>query len=783
MSEQDVDAPNPIPQESAAADAPGLDRGLLIVAAFLVVVAGFLLYGGARAVPLYSDAAGILFAADGGTVDYREATAQAPWMPLGVATLRVQAGLGLDAAAVVTSLNLLLHLAASVLLLLCARRLFGAELAVGYLVAGGLALAIHPIASESVLTTQGRGPVLAGLLSLAGLYAVLGALRAEAAGPRATGLLLAFIAFATAYAADYAAVVAPLVALLAVGAKRDQPGARDAAGVCGVAAAALLVHFVAAQPLGEAGTVHGWAGVVAAQAHAAAHHLGAWFWPAALLPVSPPLASEGGVLGAALLAGALGGAVLLAVLRQPMAVGLGGVALVLLVLPCLLPADEVLRLRHAYLVAVWPPLLLLGVFALLRPAPVQLAAGALAGVLLLPLAYVTFQRTVTWAEPPALWAEAAGAMPAAARPHRELARLAEQAAQTAPDTDTRQQQLLQAAQHWEDTLARLPSNAEALLGAGRSWYRLGELPAARAYLEDALRRRPTARDAQVLLGALHAQTDSAEAARRAADYFAAAAQQGELPLDVQPLYAGALLRLGEAEQALAPVVAGEGEEAQVPPQIMQLRASVAGVQEARRRAQQQLQEDPTSTAALLLQAEASVASNRPLQAYYLVAGLLRREPDNADAWQLMGVLRAVLGNPQGFIAEYGARGDAGAWRRLLQRVAGAGRWDAAETYAGPYLTAAASDTPAVLLLAELAGEVGNVSRQQSYLQQATEDLPESPEPWLQLAELALDAEQRQAARSHLAAAAERGATEEQVQPLRDRLDALTPRQPARTIIQ
>jgi hypothetical protein len=310
--------------------------------------------------------------------------------------------------------NLLLHLAAALVALCWLTRLAGARAA---LVAAAL-WGLHPALASSVTEVAGRSAVLSGLLVLGSLALATGA----ASRPRlfAAGLL-AFLA----PLAHETALVLPLLLLwwqVTLGRDGWRAGCRRAWPVWPgalLAAAAILAlprhrelidySLAARAPLDA---LRGNLLAIPAILRFLAEP-----WTVTIDPAQPrpwgwgdaaTLLSAGGLLGAAL-------AALLLRRRTPLAAfALGWTLLGLMPSNSLLWREEPVGLRPLYLAGLGPALLLALVLARRR------AGLVLAALLCLGLGVLTLERNRLYADPVALWQDAADKAPGKGRPRIQL---------------------------------------------------------------------------------------------------------------------------------------------------------------------------------------------------------------------------------------------------------------------------------------------------------------------------------------------------------------------------
>lgn len=311
--------------------------------------------------------------------------------------------------------NLLLHLAAALLALAWLARLAGALVAFAAVALWGL----HPALANSVTEVAGRSAVLSGLL-------VLGCL-ALATGPAARPRLLAagLLAFLAPLARE-TALVLPLLLLwwqmtLGDGGWRDGGWRRAWPVWLGtlLAAAAILAlprhRELIDYSLAARGPLDALRGNLVAIP--AILRFLVEPWAVSIDPAQPPpwgwgdwptLLSLAGLLGTVL-------AALLLRRRAPlMAFALGWTLLCLLPSNSLLWREEPVGLRPLYLAGLGPALLLALLLARRR------VGLAIAVLLCLGLGVLTLERNRLYADPVALWQDAADKAPGKGRPRIQL---------------------------------------------------------------------------------------------------------------------------------------------------------------------------------------------------------------------------------------------------------------------------------------------------------------------------------------------------------------------------
>ena len=319
------------------------------------------------------------------------------------------------------AVNVLLHAAATMLVLVLARRmlrLMGGDASLALVVAG--LWAVHPAMAETVTYVSGRSAGLSGLLMLAAL--------ALATGPRSRAAAIgAGLCAALAPLARETALVLPaLVLLWQVTLARAEPPPvavrRIAPVLLGAGVAALVLAAMPAHrglvefSLQARGPVDALRGNV----HAVADMLWLWLapWQVSIDPAQP---LAWGWLEAPTLVRLAGLAAAVAVAlslrrRAPLAAFAIGWTLL-----CFVPTNSVIwrvdpvALRPLYLAGLGPVLLLALVLGRLdRLVPRAGAAAALA--LMAVLAAMTVQRNALYADPVALWQQAVDQAPERGRP-------------------------------------------------------------------------------------------------------------------------------------------------------------------------------------------------------------------------------------------------------------------------------------------------------------------------------------------------------------------------------
>ena len=787
------------PPPHPAGATPG-DRGLAIaqvaMSAFLIVTAGFLVYFNLWRTPFHG-ADQAVFVED--TALHRVATwpdamhhyPGAPLSAFGAAlNWRIFPGAAGQFAG-----NLALHLACAVLLYLICRCLLPRGIPEPFAMTAGMLLALHPLLGESVYQAMGR-PVLQGaFFLLSALLAFLYAARSERFRP---GLIaLAMIAYALAFASDATALMAPLLFLAADGVMNGAAGLRRNARIHLAFLAALIMLVVSRIASGTASDpafLQSAMQMLAAQTRQTLLGLQNVFAPAPPLgfvpgPLPETLSLPGGLL-LALLAGA--SAILLA--RRSMA----GLALfwcvtALTAIPCLAPLDRLYSPQAFYLPLVGLLLLIPWLFQLLRRPPLRVAAGIAAAILVLSSAYLSYRQSALWADPIEFWTTAADRAPESVEPWRYLGRFARAEADTIPDPADRVEAIAATGPFYRAALERDNNDPEILAGMAMALLAANRPDEALPLFHQALHGNPFDRESTLqiarILETKAATTDDRNFLRAALDYYRRAEHLAPLSPETETRYAMLLAALGDIEQALPRLHRAIGADTDSPmmPVVQQLDLLARQIQAVDKNASDLLMQNASSVEAITGLAEAAFLRGQTMRAFYYLDLALRRTPENDHAWVLMGCTRAQMNAVENFLDEWGRkrRRDHAVWEDLARHCARAGAWEAALRYLGHASQGGEHPDRAEIRMADIALELRQPQRAQMLLQQTAEKAPEDPAPWLRLADLAIEAQDKTRAGQFLAEAEKRHAFPENIEARRKKagIDPDTPFAPVRTIIR
>jgi tetratricopeptide (TPR) repeat protein len=394
--------------------------------------------------------------------------------------------------------NLLIHVAAAVLVGLVARRLVPA----GAATAAALLFALHPLGHEPLLYVFARSSSLAAVFALLALWCWLGGRPWAAAA-----------AFAVSLLAKEEWVALPVALLLVDFARRERPQWAAIGAMCACAAAAGVRVLLATRAIAGAGSGFGQQASPWEYFLLQGQAVPGYLWRA-VVPIRMPIDAARPELNleAAMLFWILFAAGLAVALWRRPSLGSPSLWLVLaavLILPSssVLPADDAIAFRRAYL-----PVAALAVAAalVLRSRPRWVVP-----VLAAALALVAGLRRETWQSEAALWRESLQQAPEKLRPYLQLARVvapaeaipllesAKQLAPQSPEVASEQGRVwlesgnaAQALAAFGRALALAPQEPRHLQNRGVALLLLGQQEAARADFERALQRDPCLRPAR-----------------------------------------------------------------------------------------------------------------------------------------------------------------------------------------------------------------------------------------------------------------------------------------------
>ncbi|MCC6490454.1 MAG: hypothetical protein IT364_23420 [Candidatus Hydrogenedentes bacterium] len=784
----------------------GIETAQVWIAAFLIAILGVIAYSSAFSSPFqYLDQVAVRDnPAAHRVATLPEALAIEPSAPLPMMTIALTWNLFGESPLPFHAVNVLLHVLNSVLLYLLCRRLLPEGTPEPIPMLAGLFMALHPLNTESVNYIVGRGPLMVAFFALVALYLFSGAVR-RAEGLCHVRLGLSLFSMLLAWACDSSAALLPLLVLALDWVLNGTGiGKRLAVHAAYWAVMAMLIGVswasqdrgpdfetlvsehppVTLQDKSDA-FMKGLGTTMSLTSLTVDHNIPAKTGRSFLDSSMP--ATVVAVNAAALLA------IALVLLLYRFFAGLGllwyGVALawgaygVSTQEPF---SERLMYLPMAGLVLVIPWLVSR---ATGKKVP-MIAAGVAAAVLLVAAASGTFLRNRVWSNEEYLWLDAAEVHPESPLPQQRLgvlyhgrgmaalqqgAQLAQQNQGPAAAAQQEQAQLLfaRAEEYLREAHELDPEDAETSFLLGRTLALLRRPDDALPLFMDALRQEPSNFDYTLQLATFLDSRGGAAGNMNdrlaAIDFFMRAERLAGLPPDARTQFASSLAATGDLEGALRELtlVTTSYDYKPAKDQLAQVQTAIKTLAAMQARARQLLQQDPQSPEGLRLHAEQLVGSGMILQATYVLDQLLRKFPDDVQAWVLMGMCRAIVNDQERFVQEWpdapaSAPGQASPWIELARRCAANGRWGASRAY----LEFAAGRTPEaslpLVMLAEFALSFQDGARATQYLDEATRVYPSASRPWIMLCDIAVSSNNLNSARQYLAEAERRGADAQQV---------------------
>ena len=798
-------------------DAPRADRGTVAaqagLAAFLILIAGFFALLPVLDTPLHGEDLELMIESDAlhRLVTTPQAHDRLPYAPLTLYVLAANWMVAPFNAAFLRAVSLLLHLANGVLIFLLCRKLLDGKLPDAVSMLAGMLFVVHPGVLESVQSLHGRPAVQGLFFVLLGLWCYLRAARVASVDY----ILLSIVAICQTLAfASYApAWVMPLL-LIAIDQCRGRLAALKKIHIAfgGIAIALAAAQLAAGIPwaffAGEAPGVLWVNSVLLMDVLFSLGTQSSYALRLHAFDIVNGYSFNDALIDVILSTFYLAIAIWLVFRRS-----LAGVALVwtmatIAATAIILPASHV-SAAGLYLPLAGLALLVPWLCLPLQQAGLRAALGCLMAGLALVAGGVTHQRAAAGRDPAALWAQRAEAgHPFDPVPYMHLGRYLMNVAPALEDGE-REAALLRAADafrnalglltelrienEFPELLARRPDEGEVMARLGTALYEAGRPGEALPVLLDALRRRPLDRDTTLRVAVILAQkaqeNPEPEQLRNAADYIRRAQRLGAIPEDTAGLFGVTLAGLGDFEAALPLLQQTVADDAESPwaaaaRQVQMLAEQTRALERA---VEEKLKQSPGDLGAVLMQAEAQAMRGHWLSASYILDAVLRKSPENKQAWMLLGVGRARMNAATGFLAEWrdAPAADGDAWHGLALRCAGSGLWEAALEYLKVAPARSGDPASAVIRLADIAMELKQPQRAAQYLELAAKERPEDPEPWLRLCDMAIAAGHLARARQYLEEAEKRHAYPEELEKRRAQLGETPerPGQPVRTIIR
>jgi len=818
VSDSEIPSETPASEPPKPAAAPragvlradsGNETAMVFFSAVVVGLVAFFLYFATLAIPLH----GPDLVQFGASTDLHRlvtapnAVATAPHAPLTIYGYALNWELGGTPNTMHLG-SLLLHVGCAVLTYLCARRLVPAGTPEPIAMLGGLLLATSPVAAEALGQITARGPMQAAFFALIALWF---SLRSAQAG-FGTVVLIA-LAYAAAVASHAGALMLPVVMYSVDIAKggHELPRVRRAlyVSLTLTALGLIVTNFATGEKLMVRGVVwltfivvlfklRSYAGRKEKEGHKVLWSLAGTIPFFSVILVIAFLA-EYGVIGfirgymqtlkaAALFAGAsplsatiseyefsfAKSALLLFAVLVPLAIsqilpatatGFHWLLMLALGSALFVPADAVLAQGASYLPAIGLALTVPALLASIKKQQIRVGLVVFVIAWIVGGGVVGFGDLAAGADPDAYW-KAQAERTQDPRAWRYLAefRLQRVSIDGAPSP---QEEALPALQQWHE---KAPDDARAAGLLGTALAATGKGDEAIPVLLDALRLNPWNGIAAARLASIYeqrARTEGRETLLLARDYYARANALGALDKAAMEPYALVLAAVGDLPGATQILKLAVGD-AQEGPAVAALKRFEQGAQQIRAR-EEQVRASLTQGGdanAIVQRAEVEFLRGRTMQTFYLLERVLRREGENVPAWTLLGLTCARMQRVDAFISEFGthASATAAAWEDLSKRCAGSGQWDAALAF-----MERAPGGNAELRLATMAQELRQPQRAEAFLQRAADKAPTDPLPLLRLTEFAIAAKDLTRAGAALAEAQRRGATEEQLKPLRDQM--------------
>lgn len=774
----------------------GTDTAQVWISAFLIAALGFIVYLGSFSIPLHGADLGLLhdskalhrIVTSTGALELLPAS---PLAVVGLAVGRALTGGGVDG---LHGLSILLHLGCAVLIFLMARRLLPAGTPEAVSMLAGMLFVAHPLTTGTVNYLAAYPVLQSSFWGLLGINLLLRG--AEKENFCVASLSGAVLSFAVAFGSDTAALLLPVLGIAFIQIRGGQSGSvayRRAATPTLVLTLVFLWAAGAASGLFQSVASHGFAKRAAAFLDLSGNLLLSFLLPlrTPVLPVSPGWAAA--VLGLVLLLALLAGGLLR---RQfPVMLGAIWVLLSLFSAACYGPPALLGTLRYLYLPLAGLSILLPWALSRVQAPTVFRIGGGLAAVLVLVLGFMTFQRTATWQQPDLLWRGEAERHPDSVEPLVALARFHSAVAELAPGQDEkyRAELLSTADTAWKAVLERVPGDVDAEKHLGMLAVELARPEEAQPLLESVVEQRPEDQEAALYLAyALEqraqggASPDFAIGALRA---YRRAERLGVLPKEAQGRYGVMAASFGDFETGLSMLKAAAGDDDKSPfkAPLDQFSKLAEQVQAAGQRADAALSQNPGAVEGAVARAEKLLMEGRTMSAFYLLQLVIPQTVGNDGPWAMLGVVSARIGGAENFLKDWGPSraGSVAAWEQLGFRCAAAGAWDAAELYIRYGLSSVAGAMPE-LKLATIAMQAKQPDRAMSYVDAARKAYPDSPAPWLQMADMSIEAQNFALARGQIDEAEKRGATPEEVKARRDKLgsgQSSVPTGIQRTVIQ
>lgn len=794
MNEEGQHAPQnkgseePSPPEALIKGDVGIEAAQVWIAAFLIVIAAVVAYSNAFGLPFHRDDQTLIVrnTALHSLPDFPEALSGehpralsmfsigATWWALG------------DSIFFYRFVNILLHALNGALVFLVARRLIGPKTPEPVAMLAGLAFALHPLTTSSVNMVVERSQAMGAAFALLAILAFMRSIDGHGKIDwRWTGFSVLF--YFLAWTSDMAYWGLPII-------------------VCGIAWVvgqgrmrwmaqaplfALLGVLVCVQFATGMWPLEGLLDRLGAQSRLMAEHVQRLILPMGQSVFHAPpdgVSAVPWLWGVGLIASTV-------VMRFVPMLGLAGfwVTVSLGASALAYPAEELNGEPRLYFAVAGIAFVLPWVVSAVKSGVPRtvIAGAAAAGVL--ALGVLTFLRNQDWQDELALWSLAEAQYPKSGEVNETLGRihleLGEEAlgvlrADSAAVPGSQRTAAEEAATaHLETALERLSRSLESAPAAelyaltGRVHEYLGRTDDAIVHYGQALRLDVDNQAYTLRMAALYerrAQERSEPSnITKAVDYYERALELGPIPARAAERVAGLYFALGRVADAGA--VLSRLPEAEQPSAMRQAAMnSLDQIGGLERKAFQLVQEQAPAKEIAGEMARSYILRGNYQRAFYTLADLHERGQGDPLTWSFLGVCKAMMKDPQGFLDEWPqppGTPEEQHWIHLAQTCATLNQWDAAELYLESPEAAVSVQSFPLLVLGGIAASMNQGARAEQYFQQATDTYPGLPDPWMALADLAVMRRDRDAALRYLNAAEQRGADEAALAERRQRLGA------------
>ena len=778
----------------------GIDTAQLWIAAFLVAMAGLVIYTNALTIPFHDE--DVRYIQKNLPVhrlsEVQDSLLSGAPGPLTMVSFAINWLFSPDAPLGFRVVNVALHVLNGMLVFFLCKRLSRSELPAAVPLCVGLLFVLHPLASESVNYVVGRASLLSTTFTLS---AVILALRAVGSEQRrvartAWALLFAFLAWAS----DTPGIVAPLLVLLALRFRVEQPGEQTGgirAAFLGLLGAMLVFHW-ATNDLGQPGQTLLTQVLTASAGLARSLQLSLAPFGLTVDHGMVPLISleDGGALASLIFAVvvAIAGVYML-MGRQLLGFSLTWFCLVMGCAYFFASSDVAYNERRSYLA--------LAGLVMFVPWAMDMAgrykdgfrnASLAVGGVALILAVGTFVRNWDWESNRTIWAAALSNNTDLVSAKKWLgkdyvlegqaamtqSRAAEQRGEMAAVRQAREGAAFafrQAVDYLNEVVGFRPNDAEAHQDLAYAHRGLGENEEAIRALQNALRldtqNQQITFDLAERYDAKAAASNDRYDLMKAIDYFRRAESLGPLSnaaLVQYGLALGAANRWSDAIQRLRVAVADPVNKPAAP-----RLAQYERVGQVEAQLKQRLASTPPdqmeSPQTMAIAAQLLLIQGKSLQSSYIFESLLESNPQDLQSWIGLGVARAHVQQVEAFIRDHGtaptpADGGESPWIMLAEACTSEGRWSDAEAYLSSAPAQALGVGTPLIQLSAIATERNQTALATQLLNRATQQAPNDPAPWLKLCDNAIAAQSMDTARSFLAEAERRGAPAPEIESRR-----------------